>query len=432
MSQPRMPKTLRQIDIDNKIKTEKYLKKQQAQPQSSGSKKKNVLSGLEEIMDEKTERIIKVMGAVRESIYRNEDHTYFSLNLVNNTNNLLPATFTTQLTQPLIDKPDEYHISVVSFNVSGNAIPLFNFKPNFYGVTLSYNVLGVQYDFPTYVNLIAYSTLHPEAIFNYQAFTDMVNVALASSFTNMMADAIVGPAIIAAESVPGITAVPYITFNPTTFLFTLVATGDLYAYQGNPLNPLTPPYIQIWMNNTLASLYSGFESFFSGFGTITTDMFGVVTSTNTKDTMIIVKDNFNFHYTGGPPLNPTGTQVYSMLQNYASLYRWNDILRIVLTTNTLGAKTQVIQGNNNIGIPIYYPILASFIPLITSGVDAKGYVNYSPQFLTYVDLTSTTPLRSFDFQFGYITKELNLEQIILLPNESASLLLLFKHKTVLG
>ncbi len=347
------------------------------------------------LTQEEISKEMNKLNLVRNVIYQDEDHTYFSLNLVNTTNNIIPASFITQLTQPLISDPSKYHISVVSFNVSGNAIPLFNFVDGKYKVTLSY--LGQ--DFPTVVPFIPYSTnTTSRVIFNYQAFTDMVNSALQSSFNDLQA----------VFSLAAPIDRPYITFNPVSLLFTLVATGDWYDYNN-------PNHIQVFFNNPLISLYSGFESFFYGFN-----------QPSGKDSEIIIKDNFNFNYTGSV------TQVYSMIQTYATLFRWNDILRIALTTNTLGCKTQTLQDNNSFGNPNYVPILASFIPEIGTGEDAKGYINYSPAFLTYVDLTGNTPLRSFDFQFVYITKELSINQIYLLPGEAATLLLLFKHKTVLG
>lgn len=423
MSKKSVLRTLNDIDQKNRLERSRYTQNKSINQQLSDNElnnqinnenKLNMLINAREVKrEERKEDIIQTIGSVRQSIYQNEDHTYFSLNLVNNTNELLPAIFETQLTQALINKPSEYHIAVVSFSVSGNAIPLFIFNSNFYGITLSYE--GIN--FPSYVNLISYSSLFPNAVFNYQAFADMVNSALASSFSALQAYNI-SPGF--SVSIPDITAVPYITYDPVTFLFTLVATGNIYAYTGSPNNT---NFVQIWFNNTLSSLFSGFESYFSQFGTVNY-MVTPPTATNSKDSLILVKDNLDFNYEPTP-------QVFLMRQTYASLYRWNDILKIALTTNTLGAKTQVIQGNNSDGVPVYYPILASFIPEIISGVDAKGYIQFTPQFLTYVDLTSDTPLRSFDFQFGYITKELVLKQILLLPNESATLLLLFKHKTIL-
>ncbi len=335
---------------------------------------------------------------IREGIYSNDDHEYFSFSIVNqDQKNRQLARFESALTKPLLNKPNDYHMSVVSFNLSGDAIPIFTFKDNTYYVMLSYN--GVTYTQP--VPYISYSATNTRNIFNYQAFIDMVNQGYLNAYNAMIT---AQPA-----SAVQMTQAPFLTFTPASLLINLIVNGPGVAWTGIPNDPTT---VNIFMNNNLYDLFDAFENYFYDFGIVTF-----------PTAQLIVKDNKNG--------NVSGT-TYTMAENYSTVFKWHDITRIVLTSSRLGVNQQYTMTLSNNGAPVYVPIIASFTPNFASGPDTRGYINYEPQFLIYIDMISSTEIKTIDFQFYYLTKNLTLEPIYLFPNSSVNLLCLFKHKSILS
>lgn len=339
------------------------------------------------------------MKDIKVDIQKDDTFTYLNLTLLNPSTNgtIEPAKFDTNLTQVVVQDPKNWVAAVQSFNIPSTTLPLFEFIPNSYSVTLSY--AGTDYqELLIYVPYSSISVLN-NFVFYAQQFLDSVNNALNAAFT----------ALITAN--PGVVnAAPYIVYNDGKL--TLYADGLNYD-----VNSVTP--VSIYFNESLFTFFSPMQTFFNG-----------INLTNGKDAQILVKDNGN-----GSSLGTLTGTVFAISTEYNALSSWSYIKSIAVLSNMMGIKANflltnsVINGhvNNN----LYQAILAS-VDIVLRESKRNTYVDYEPRFLSFNDITTSTPLSHVDFRFVYLTKNLDIKPINLLPGESANIVIQFKNRSILS
>lgn len=209
------------------------------------------------------------MSLYRTQIDRSPTHIYYNVAITNNSNVSIPATFAETRTDNILENPSDYRVAVATFTVP-TYIPIFQFQPNVYSVTLLYQDTPVQ----VYVsNIISSSPAVPllTAVNNYQEFLDAINLAFKSAY-NTLAPLIVGG--------PPAPCPPFIVFDPNTQLFSMVAHIGYNTYGSNTsLNDT----IMIYMNSSLISFFPGWYTQKYGEGLA-----------NGLDTQIIVTANSNY------------------------------------------------------------------------------------------------------------------------------------------
>lgn len=151
---------------------------------------------------------------------------------------------------------------------------------------------------------------------------------------------------------------------------------------------------------------------------------------NFKDVLILVKDNGNGSGTG----SLDGT-VYTISTEYNPISAWSNVKSLVITSATTGIKSHVlltnIAVNDQTNQNIYEAIIASADIVVTEDNRGGNYY-YDPRFLLYNNINIKEPLVHLDFKIGYITKDLTFHNLHLFAGESASLIVQFKHKTILS
>lgn len=436
-----------------------------------------------------------------EVVAPDDSHVYYNAVITNtSTTNDMKASFQEFRSDPIIDRPEDFHLSIVRFSIPGEYIPIFiasiqagpspygsNSDPNKtnYSVTLSYysddGKTVSATDAQQYVQFVpqdAHSSTPTRwdatgvllnnqyySVYSYQAFLDMINIALSTAFANLLI-AVGGPV--------GVVTAPFFIYDPNTQLIKLVAEKG-YA----PPASTTTGYVHIYTNALLSSFLETFQQQYYNFN-----------STNGKDVQYIVKNNGVNTYTlnfgpiaigttntstaitssalftaymaggiftaSGVPLNATATfnntssmtlsiaatatatvnatiannNFYIMSQELPSLFLWNSMRSIVITTGTIPIKSEFTpNANQGSTADNFVPILTDFEPQQTGGND-RSLIQYVPTAeYRLIDLKGLTALTVIDLQIYWQDKQLNRYPIYLPPLGSADIKFLFRKKS---
>ena len=66
------------------------------------------------------------------------DHIYINSKLYNSTDKPIVCEYKETFSQSIVPKADDFYLTVVRFEIP-NSVPIFEFKDNYYNLTLSYN-----------------------------------------------------------------------------------------------------------------------------------------------------------------------------------------------------------------------------------------------------------------------------------------------------
>lgn len=353
--------------------------------------------------------------------HKTENHIYYDMSLNNtgsSTNNgPLIAQLFDQRDQALINNPNKWHLSVVRFTVPTSYVPIFIWPdaggntPNnsYYSVTI--RKAGTDYrTFLTYIpqNLPAVST-NPQYLFvySYQQFIDAINVALRASW---LASGGVAP------ETP-----PYMLYNSTTGLCSLVAQ---YAFANSAGT------YEIYFNNELFLFFDNMKVRRDG-----------VNNVAGKDVLIYIQNNGNNDYVGHPPGSSLAVapDSYIMTQEYDSLFLWNSVRSLVFITNTVPVANEALNIKNDQSLTsgsTFRKIMTDFEMNIQSGLSnntLRSYVQYTPPGeYRLIDMTSNSPMYTFDIQIFFQTKDLKLYPLYINKDESISIKILFRNREFKG
>lgn len=341
----------------------------------------------------------QTLELIRQDIYKREHYTYLNVSLVNPTENnqIIEAKFETVTDIDVLEDPRAYCVAIVTFSIPANSTPIFKFKDNMYRITLSY--LGI--DFSEYLTFVSYSIydIKEKYVFYIQQFLDSIN----NSFNNLFA------LLIAAF--PGVVnAAPYIVYQFGKF--SLICDGLNY-------NSLLANPVQIFFNQLLFDFFIPMQALtFS------------LNAPNFKDVQILVKDNGVGSETGS--LNGT---IFTITTEYDPIALWSFVKSIIVSSNATGIKNHFLLTNAFVSGQqnrvVKEPIIASFDVSINEQ-NRNSYLNYDPKFLIYNDVNNDTVLKTINFKFSYLTKDLNIFNLYLFPSQSSSIQLQYKHKTILS
>ncbi len=133
------------------------------------------------------------------------DHIYINSKLYNSTNQPIVCEYKETFSQSIVPKADDFYLTVVRFEIP-NSVPIFEFKDNYYNLTLSYN----GSDYTQYLQMQNVDTPASNSVYTFQQMVDIINTAFDSAHQALITD---NPA---APDDP-----PYLTFDPVTDLFSL-------------------------------------------------------------------------------------------------------------------------------------------------------------------------------------------------------------------
>jgi hypothetical protein len=245
-----------------------------------------------------------------------DDNIYYNLSIVNNSTRPVNVSFNQTLGNSIIDKPEEYYLSCIRFALDTAALPIFIFKNGAYTVSINYN--GVTHtEVVPFIMASSGVEDYPNAIYSYQDFIDMINVALSAAYADF------GGTLPMAAS-----EAPYLYFDPkANGLISLFAQT---AYDSTAVNP-----ISIWFNRSLYYVFDNFL-YYLNFSNLALPI----------GFQIIVKSLGNGQNTSAYDSSiPTGH--YKMSQEYVAVNRWRGPQSLSFISYNTGVRDEYTSGANN-------------------------------------------------------------------------------------
>lgn len=331
-----------------------------------------------------------------------DDVIYYNISIPNNTEDRLLAKYNQILQVPILDNPSLYFLSIVRYSVPGQAIPVLYFTANTYYVTLSYN--GNDYTTPLIYPTGLNTLLNDNSIYAYQQIIDMINVAFATSFLNLI-----------SSNTPPPTEPPYMTYDASSNLC------SLYCQQRYDPIVAGSPTIEIYMNNVLYYFFDNFVVTQTG-----------IQSASFKDYRFIIKNLYNNAITSDPN-NPniSGTNpYYKNIQEYSTLYNFVNLQSIAFTSCLFQTAPEYIPTTEN-QIVSGEKILTDFEPLQEGGPSIfRGYLQYYASLYRLINLTANTAIRAIDIQIFYKDNLGNTYPLYIPRGQSVSIKLMFVKKSL--
>lgn len=313
------------------------------------------------------------------------DHVYYNV-IINNTGTTLKAAnFSETRTFPILNKQSDYYLTVPRFSVPALAIPMFTFVDNTYSVTLQYNATISQ----TYLTYTSNNTGTAKTIDSYQQMLDSINTAFQTSFT-------------ALGVLPTATEAPYMIYEPSTQLFSLVAQKALVT-----------DGVSVYFNQALALLFPLFNY-------IVTIPIG--SGTSGKDSKIVIQDQKNNSYL---------TNYWKMDQSGPSFWSWPSWSGIVFTGN-VGTNKELYNSVTTPGSNDFKLQISDFEIDVLSAQDPKSLIVYAPAGpYRLIDMVQDSALVNFNLNVSYIDKLTGeLTQLYLYPGQVLTVKILFRKKSL--
>ena len=325
------------------------------------------------------------------------------------------AKATETRTSSLLQKPSDWKMSVIRFDIDSQTLPInVPLMQNYPTSNATQSIVTLESKGVYYSTTIQYfqgSSLpiyNFLTIYNYQDWLRSVNLALASSFTDSK-----------------------IAGNPPLFIYD-AKTGLIDLFVDNNFVPIggVAPLINIFMNRQLFDYFKNFKN-----------QYQLINSTNPLLQYMIEVNGDNalllpaVGSRQGLPFNvQTGyTDLYVITDSAPSTAGWSSVRSLILSSGSLPFRVETIPNLNNTST--YYsdndfPILSDCLVRVESKVTDFRVVNeYLPtaQF-RYLDLLSDTPLVKIDLLFYWTDFTGNIYPLYILPQKSFSVKLLFERR----
>lgn len=390
-------------------------------------------------------------------IISKDDHIYYNIEIRRELGSTQPvfARYIDRRADPIIDIPEEYHLSVVRATIPGEYIPLFIYpnigaegskvvNNNVYSVTLTVGAQNFQ-QFVVYVSPNVSSPSTSEVYYyqySFQGFINMINTAFLGAFN----------ALKAALPANTVTQAPYLIYDNKTFLVSLIIQPQ---YIGN---------VQIFMNDALYSFFESFNVIYNNFGAVPFGknieivlkqtknncfcqcQFLEVGTTNTTTNLTsagLFTPALSGSIVSGSGIPPNTTAIYvnanlmtlsanatatatiqakfeqcnllEIRQDYQTTYLWSQIKNIVLVTSLIPIKEEYTPSINQIASSDdFLRILTDFEPPITLGSDIRGIYSYIPTAeYRRIEMKGRAPLNMFDVSIYWRDRDGVLHDILL-------------------
>ncbi len=366
------------------------------------------------------------------TLNKSSDYGYLNVIINNDTDNFINAEYNQQQNEPILTEMNDWQTSVVRFKIPTAAVPLFIFEDDSYYIGFSIGDLYIHSEVKEiqYKNSALYKAIgNPQNryIFYYNHFISLVNDALVELWNDIS---------ILAPYIPIIT--PNLLLSNHAPYFALDANSEYLLLHLPVINQIPGPavewyspfskinilqqFINLHMNNKLFYFFSGFNASFSPNG-LDNDIrinytFDVINYLNSNT--IITKDYF-------APNQTTQANYNIIRQDYASLFLWQTLTRILITT-TVPMDKEAILTRNNDGQQVKQEIFTDYeIPPTQKGL--REYIFFFPQGdVRYSNFKSTGWLDRFDIRIYYQTKDLTIYPVLIPPTFEISLKIEFKRR----
>lgn len=315
------------------------------------------------------------------------DLVYYNINIVNtNEPDGKIAKFSENRVSPILTKPSDYNMCCVRFQLPSINIPIL-FQDNYsFSIKLERGAFSVSKPLIYVPNSVINIYTPKQPVYEYQEIVNSLNTALAAAKTDLD---VLDPTAIPFD-------VPFVTYDATTSLFDINA--EAAGYENTLPNP-----IKIIFSSDLFALFANLQDFYL----------------NPSFTQIIIQYNFNNVY-----LYNLKSYLF-MRQSQPSLELWSEINRIVILSNSIPVRQELVGVQEDVTKRVLFDFNVSGIP-------DKGRITFFLQGPPrYMDLLSDYPLTQIDAEFTWVDSNGRSYPIYLNLNDSATMKIQFLKKIVL-
>lgn len=350
-----------------------------------------------------------------------DDHCYYNVSISNPTHatSVKLCNFAETRNSPILDRPCDYHLSIIRASVPAESIPIFNFprQAGTYIVTIRYGSATFNGVNDT-AQFVDYPNTRPDADLGIYAYDDMIyaiNTAFKLAYASVQA-----------------TYFGQFPDNRAPQLSLDAATGLISIY--------TDPTIYLPVIPAGVSLYIGFNaalfSFFNNFNVTTASALNPFCIDPTfADPYFIIKPDVTapestiFAFVEATPrISYTAIKV---TQPYSTLYLWSDVRSIVFTSS-ICVKPEMLTAPTPTSENNMRKILVDFMPSFDTSTNGRSTYMYTPTILRFLDLMGTTPLTYIDLQISWEDNDGVLHPIKILPGDALNVKLQFTRKGVIA
>lgn len=338
-------------------------------------------------------------------------YLYYNLILFNDTDQNIPASIPSlSLQTPLINKPEDFVVSVLRFGVFSK-FPLFfpnipnPLSPLVTNISLTFGYSGVFYQ--EFVQVTADEAKN--GIFSMGGFLSELNVASAAAFATMKA---------AFPGAPGQFA-PYFAFDSQSQIVSMyVDVGWLETNAGPNL---------IFFNQPLQSILN-FSSSNYKVPPVPSGIDYQIRVLGGSKLLPAVNTRFGFPYA----INTNNATYIQVEQEYAQTNNWLDLDRLLITSTLIPTVAESTPVNTS---PSQFSTTqSSFLSILTDFSIANldhnfSYIEYLPTAeYRRIALRKSKPIMDLDITMYYTTFDEQLYPLILPPGGSMSVKLMFERR----
>jgi hypothetical protein len=328
---------------------------------------------------------------------------YVNLSIYNNTNDFQYFTINRTFDEVIVDKANDYNVSLVRATVYCNTIPIIDMRPYLQvgsstdtDLYITFTYLGIDYQRPLIFNSSTFNNLNDQFryyIYDYNNFAQIFNdtLALLTNDINTIT--------------PGLIPIPpTLQYNAELERFSLFA--DINIFNDNT------GVVQIWLGNVLYNLVSRLPYLFFDF------------FTPNKNLRLSIKEVLNPYGQN----NVIGTQ-YAMLQEFQTLECLNSAKTIIFNTDLPVVKEYDDNtSTSNTTNTTQTSRLNSFILDAPNG-DFFTKIEYLPtNEYRLCELTGTNSINKIRIEAFWTDSLGDIHRLELAPKRNNNLKLMFKKK----
>lgn len=348
------------------------------------------------------------------------DYQYLNVRIFNdpakNNNRSIPAKYEETRVQPILDKPNDYELSIVRFQIPTNTIPIFIWPgDDVYKITLEWRGFKAS----QFLEFAGQGfDLYGKAIYHYQEICESFNRAMFLAWTDIVAN-FPGPLPAPDFALYSLKA-PTLVFDYDLNKFQFVVPYTTPDYSNPSIgadeiehwdtdNIDIPNRITIYFNREMEKFMSGFQ-YFANIDNGNSDEFY----------RLIIRDNVNNVINN--PREPT-QQIYLLNQTYSDISNLNDFSNVVFRTSRIPVVSEFKATQRN----ETQQILTDFIP-DEQEFNASSLLFANQGGLRYYPLITNTDFRSIDIQVFWEDSVGNQFPVYILPNKAITIKVQFRRK----
>ena len=309
------------------------------------------------------------------------DHIYYNFRInANEDGSPTLAKYSENRVTAILDKPSDYEMAVMRFSVPSTNIPLFFWRDNYFGITLTH----AGTDYFQYLQFIPNTSVvgARKTIYSVQEVVDSFNQAFATAF-----------ALIPGGSITS-TQPPQMLYDPVTDLLSL-NVEQTYLTDG----------IDIYWNQALNPYMYSFQNFYNE------------DPPSEKVFRWIVRDRGNNSSTVG------GQPSFLMTQDYPNSFAWNALKGLRFESNSIPVVHELEGAQKDV-----QSLFLTDFEVIKSRYDRNAISFFPRGPVRFTDLKSDAEMKRIDVAVSWVDTDNVSHPLYITGSDSLTIKLLFRKK----